>query len=66
MDEVTKQLRQLKEDDPMEFKKLLLRLPEVELEPLLYDWSLWARGNQLPPKGLWRIWMILAGRGLIY
>jgi phage terminase large subunit-like protein len=27
------------------------------------DWSLTARPNQLPPPGLWTIWLLLAGRG---
>lgn len=30
---------------------------------LLYDWPFWARPTQLPPKGEWRIWLVLAGRG---
>lgn len=30
---------------------------------LKYDWSFWARHEQLAPAGLWRIWLILAGRG---
>jgi phage terminase large subunit-like protein len=30
---------------------------------LLYDWELWARPNQLPPEGEWRVWLLLAGRG---
>ncbi len=29
----------------------------------LYDWKKVARPSQLPPKGDWRIWLILAGRG---
>src|SRR5579864_8731239 len=28
-----------------------------------YDWTKWARKNQLPPQGSWRTWLILAGRG---
>ncbi|MBI2707950.1 MAG: DNA-packaging protein [Proteobacteria bacterium] len=28
-----------------------------------YEWPRWARENQLPPQGSWRIWLILAGRG---
>ncbi|MBY0293674.1 MAG: terminase family protein [Alphaproteobacteria bacterium] len=28
-----------------------------------YDWPVNARSNQLPPKGHWRVWLILAGRG---
>jgi phage terminase large subunit-like protein len=30
---------------------------------LLYDWRFWARPNQLPPVGDWRVWLLLAGRG---
>ena len=28
-----------------------------------YLWQKWARPNQLPPPGQWRVWLILAGRG---
>lgn len=27
------------------------------------DWRFWARPEQLPPQGDWRIWLFLAGRG---
>src|SRR6266508_4221914 len=30
---------------------------------LLYDWTFWARPEQLAPEGDWRIWLLLAGRG---
>jgi phage terminase large subunit-like protein len=30
---------------------------------LLYEWRFWARANQLPPDGDWRVWLLLAGRG---
>ena len=30
---------------------------------LLHDWQFWARPDQLPPSGQWRIWLLLAGRG---
>ena len=30
---------------------------------MLYDWPFWARPNQLPPQGDWRVWLLLAGRG---
>lgn len=30
---------------------------------LKYDWSVWARDNQLLPPGDWRIWLALPGRG---
>lgn len=30
---------------------------------LLHDWSFWARPDQIAPDWLWRVWLILAGRG---
>ncbi|RED16052.1 terminase family protein [Parasphingopyxis lamellibrachiae] len=30
---------------------------------LLRYWDFWARGNQRLPKGMWRVWLIMAGRG---
>lgn len=30
---------------------------------LLYDWRFWARPKQLAPRGDWRTWLLLAGRG---
>ena len=30
---------------------------------LLHDWRFWARPEQLPPPGDWRVWLMLAGRG---
>lgn len=27
------------------------------------DWLNWARPGQLPPKGDWRVWLLMAGRG---
>jgi phage terminase large subunit-like protein len=38
-------------------------LTETELELLKYEWEFWARPNQLPPDRLWRLWLLLAGRG---
>ena len=38
-------------------------LPEPEAARLKYNWSLHARPSQLPPKGDWNTWLILAGRG---
>ncbi|WP_115367696.1 DNA-packaging protein [Alteripontixanthobacter maritimus] len=34
-----------------------------EKEEFRQHWRLWARKEQLPPPGDWRIWMICAGRG---
>ena len=38
-------------------------LSPTEALALKYDWEFWARDNQLPPKGDWRVWLLLAGRG---
>lgn len=44
-------------------QKLLAKIPEAEAAALLSDWRFWARPEQLPPEGDWRIWLFLAGRG---
>lgn len=41
----------------------LSRMSQETLGLLAYQWELWARPNQLPPAGLWRFWLIQAGRG---
>ncbi len=42
----------------------LLRYPAKTLGRLRHSWELWARPEQLPPRSrLWRLWLILAGRG---
>lgn len=46
-----------------EIAKRLATLSPVELLLLAHDWRFWARRKQLPPAGLWRVWLILAGRG---
>ncbi len=47
----------------MEREKILSELsPEVKAR-LKYEWTFWARPNQLPPEGDWATWLILAGRG---
>ncbi|MBI1257594.1 MAG: ATP-binding protein [Chloroflexi bacterium] len=38
-------------------------MTEEQRIQLGHDWELWAREGQLPPKGDWRIWLIMAGRG---
>ena len=42
---------------------LLGALDETEREALLDRWESWARPEQLPPPGDWRVWLICAGRG---
>ncbi|MDE2013583.1 MAG: DNA-packaging protein [Alphaproteobacteria bacterium] len=53
----------------------MLSLPEAKLRKaineydadrirwLLDEWSFWARDEQRPPPGPWRIWLFLGGRG---
>jgi phage terminase large subunit-like protein len=38
-------------------------LGNAEKAAIFYHWPFWARDNQLPPSGDWRVWLILAGRG---
>jgi len=47
-----------------EKQKAIQSLSQKEAEALLYDWEMWARPNQLPPKGDWLVWLIMAGRGM--
>src|SRR5947207_8726913 len=42
---------------------LIAALTPAEARALLYEWAFWARPNQLPPHGEWRVWVVLAGRG---
>lgn len=48
---------------PSQVQAAIRDLDDATAEVLLYDWPLWARGEQLPPPGQWYIWLILAGRG---
>ena len=49
---------------PDKFRDSILdALSPDEALALLHDWPFWARPNQLPPSGSWRIWLLLAGRG---
>jgi phage terminase large subunit-like protein len=38
-------------------------IPPRARERLRYEWRAWARPEQLAPDGMWRTWLILAGRG---
>ena len=38
-------------------------LTATEQRALVHHWRLWARAEQLPPRGPWRIWLVMAGRG---
>ena len=50
--------------DPANFHEFVAELSDREALELYYDWSTFARPNQLiPPGDAWTVWMILAGRG---
>ena len=39
-------------------------LAGLDEEALLWDWSFWAREEQIPPDGGgWSLWLLMAGRG---
>lgn len=46
-----------------DMKEAIDLLGAEEAAALYYDWSLWARPSQRPPKGQWRVWLLMAGRG---
>ena len=48
---------------PEERSAALAGLTSLELEALQFCWPVWARQDQLPPPGDWRIWALIAGRG---
>ncbi|HEV8678844.1 MAG TPA: ATP-binding protein, partial [Stellaceae bacterium] len=48
--------------EPLRNNLIEALLPE-EAAHLIYEWPWWARGEQLPPPGDWRVWLLLAGRG---
>lgn len=43
--------------------QFLQTLTQPEARALWHDWRFWARDEQLPPPGNWRVWLLLAGRG---
>ena len=43
--------------------ELIAALTPAQARALVYAWPFWARANQLPPDGDWRVWLLLAGRG---
>jgi phage terminase large subunit-like protein len=38
-------------------------LSEEQARSILFDWTFWAREEQLLPEGDWQTWLVLAGRG---
>jgi phage terminase large subunit-like protein len=54
--------RRLKQEKIL--KKLLVQeYQRRQKNKKLYDWNQWARPEQRIPQGLWKTWLILAGRG---
>lgn len=41
----------------------MMEKTDISEDEFLYDWELFARPNQLPPKKDWLYWLLLAGRG---
>lgn len=56
-------IQDLKKLPPKQVKEALSQLTPQQLEELQYDWSFWGRPEQQEPKGNWKIWLPLAGRG---
>src|SRR4051812_8241850 len=48
---------------PEQLAEFLKRTSDRELEAIEHDWGWWGRPNQQAPKGDWRTWLLLAGRG---
>jgi phage terminase large subunit-like protein len=48
---------------PAERRRLLVALPPPALRSLEDEWRWQAHGGQRAPKGDWRVWLIMAGRG---
>lgn len=59
----TDRLRWLAGTDRAKLQSLLATLGTPHKRSLARHWSYWARPEQLPPPGDWRIWLICAGRG---
>jgi phage terminase large subunit-like protein len=60
MEVTAARLRALPEE---ERAAILSRLSDVDKAVLRFNWSFWARPDQLEPKGRWNTWMIMVGRG---
>ena len=48
---------------PQQLAAFLRQTSDRELEAIEHDWGWWGRPNQRAPKGDWRTWLLLAGRG---
>jgi phage terminase large subunit-like protein len=55
---IMEQLALLSEEERLE------ALAEIDPDSLIWDWSVWARPEQIAPPGTdWNIWLVMAGRG---
>ncbi len=43
--------------------QVLNRLTSAEMDFLIHDWPTFAHDHQLPPPGLWSVWLMMGGRG---
>lgn len=59
----SKRLADLLKLEPDERRAVLTSLNEKEREEFQTHWRLWARSEQRAPRGDWRTWLIMAGRG---
>src|SRR5579863_9334225 len=48
---------------PIQRRRLLTELNDVERGQLLFHWPAWVRPAQLAPAGEWSGWLVIAGRG---
>src|ERR1700760_1483203 len=55
--------RSIASGSPSSTAALWEHLSDAECEYLAADWHFWARDEQLPPPGDWRIWLLMGGRG---
>jgi len=53
----------LSNEDPRTIRRVANALSQAERNEFAYHWEMQARPAQLPPKGAWRTWLIMAGRG---
>lgn len=49
--------------NPRALEQFLEQLSPQEADQLIWDWPVWCRKNQYPPKGKWKTWLMLGGRG---
>ena len=49
---------------PEQRSEVLAGLSAQELSALEYEWSFWARPDQLPPPPPWRTWLYSGARGI--